>query len=1293
MVLSAANPTPSIDLRLLGPLSATVDGEPVSIGGPRQMAVLARLMLTPDQVVSMNQLVESVWDGDEPNQPQVAIRSYVSNLRRAIEPNRQRRSSESCLASSPPGYRLAIDTKSVDWVRFDCLVNEGRRHLLEGDPASAVRALRLSADLWGGTPCSGLPESPFFVAHTARLTELRETAVELLFEALLALGDHHLVAAEVEAAIAESPLRERLTELGMLAFYRSGRQSEALALGQRLRARLVEDLGVDPSRAIDTIELKILNHDSSLEPTVEEPAHPTPPTPRRVSATADSQPQSTVEPPIDPATSGAKGIELVESGPPIGRLAELTMLGSIQTALAAGRSATAIVTGEQGIGKSRLIKAAADDLAANRVKLAWSRSMPGEKPQLWLWAQVVLSLLGSYEGALPIGITPDLMPLAALGPSVAGALGIPPVRLLDDSSYQPVIGHAVTPSDAPVEGKPVESEPAENEPAESEPVESDAIIDLDSLADQDAEAPSRSDRSVAVAGSVMQQTQTRQPILLAEPSPQFDRAEVMLAVTGLLERLSERSPVTLVFEDLQWADEASVSLLSFAASSLADHPVGFMLTWRETDLAASPAATGLREFSRLPALTRIELDGLDDQAIVDLAGRMGRSLTTEETASIHGRCDGNPLFVREVLAHTDMRVGNGRRWSTVIDAVVDRVERLPAPASEALTAASLFRQSFSVAAVAPLCKKDPALVQEAFNQAVHGGILHEVDPTIGTYRFRQSLLAEVLASRLLAVESASIHQQIGRQLLDEQPVRGGAAFDDETIEQLGASGYEIAYHLSKSPAAADRLLAGRVGLTLARHRFEIRRSAEIDAYVDIALAAAAHPDAFPDASTQEIFVIDALLYESWRAWIDRDARGWQASGLEALGMAVASCTPAKEGRTVSRVKGQSSQAMSAEELEVRLDRLHRCTMNMIGSPVLPIGPSNDGQLFVDLDVGGDLLSQAAELLPADDPARWTAQIHLSYLQGLRRPGRSGQLKSLRDGQKTLSGARRRVQDDVIPTVLRTFVTRFAETIDPETRLTLLAEISRTGPNDATTALFQAHHAYPALLELGRLPEAIAQVETAVSQAESGGDPLHLAGGRHLVIRHLIWVGDLDAAAGLIASARAGWDLLGLPEPLSLTRQAVALAAMQRQPLPSSARAAGRPDSFVDQARRVDLALRFGRLGNFGQAVELLDQVLETAETEHLSLRDQAAMAMTAFEVGHEEASATAREMLEPYGDQLVLRTDGAVLLGPASLYASVAARGAGDRKAAEALSAAASAAVERFGGAPIPADLWIGNPT
>jgi len=429
------------DLCLLGPLNVTVDGRNVALGGPRQIAVLARLMVTPDQVVSMDQLIASVWDGDEPAQPHVTIRSYVSNLRRAIEPNRRRRSADSCLASSPPGYRLDIDPMAVDWVRFQRLVDGARDRVVAGDCAGAVPIVRRALALWRGDPCSGLPTSEVFETHRVRLQALRQTAVELLYESLLHLGEHDAVAAEIEAAIVEDPLRERLTELGMLAFYRVGRQSEALALGRRLRNRLLDDLGIDPSPSIVDMELRILNHDPALEPV---PGHANPfsaiitgPVPSLGLGPVTAGPGPG---PVGGAGQAGQALELGDPGmvaasptmgapaalgrrpgPLVGRSGVQDRLADMAVLLEQGHLASAAVVGEQGIGKTTVVRDAARRLADAGSRVVWAHSVSDEAPPLWPWSQVVVALIEADDGP-DRELTAGLGALAGLGRSVAELL-------------------------------------------------------------------------------------------------------------------------------------------------------------------------------------------------------------------------------------------------------------------------------------------------------------------------------------------------------------------------------------------------------------------------------------------------------------------------------------------------------------------------------------------------------------------------------------------------------------------------------------------------------------------------------------------------------------------------------------------------------------------------------------------------------------------------------------------------------------------------------------------------------
>ncbi|MFV0257754.1 MAG: BTAD domain-containing putative transcriptional regulator, partial [Acidimicrobiales bacterium] len=228
-------PRPVVSYEILGPPRVVVDGRPAHIGGRRPVAALTRLALTPGQVVTMDQLVDAIWAGDAPARPEITVRSYLSNLRRAIEPDRQPGDPKSCIERRSPGYRLTDEPDAIDAVRFERHVAEGRRCLIDGDADTAVGHLDAAEALWRGEPGEGMPDDDALTGFRLRLTELRWTATETRFEARLQLGDHHDVIADLELAIASQPLRERLSELGMRALYAAGRQSDALAVYRRLR--------------------------------------------------------------------------------------------------------------------------------------------------------------------------------------------------------------------------------------------------------------------------------------------------------------------------------------------------------------------------------------------------------------------------------------------------------------------------------------------------------------------------------------------------------------------------------------------------------------------------------------------------------------------------------------------------------------------------------------------------------------------------------------------------------------------------------------------------------------------------------------------------------------------------------------------------------------------------------------------------------------------------------------------------------------------------------------------------
>ena len=159
------------------------------------------------------------------------------------------------------------------------------------------------------------------------------------------------------------------------------------------------------------------------------------------------------------------------------------------------------------------------------------------------------------------------------------------------------------------------------------------------------------------------------------------------------------------------------------------------------------------------------MDGLDQQAVAQLAESAGRVLTPADCASIVARTGGNPLFLKELLARGDLKVTNDRTWSTLVDAVRYRVDQLDPMAFSFLSAAALFRKAFHLDSLAIACGLDTKAASALMKLCVRGGVLVDADPMAGSYRFRHSLIAEVLASQQLAVDRSAAHRSIGHHLI------------------------------------------------------------------------------------------------------------------------------------------------------------------------------------------------------------------------------------------------------------------------------------------------------------------------------------------------------------------------------------------------------------------------------------------------------------------------------------------------------------------------------------------------
>jgi DNA-binding SARP family transcriptional activator/tetratricopeptide (TPR) repeat protein len=245
-------------VRILGPFHLEDGGRQITIGGVRQRAVLAGLLLHANEAVPSEQLLVELWGEDSPPSAANALQAAVSRLRRVLPPGR--------LMTTGPGYMLRIFPAELDIAQFEQLIFEGRDALAAGAAAEAVQLLDQAMTLWRGPPLADFRYEPFAQAEIARLEELQLACLEERNEARLALGSAGALTAELGRMVADHPLRERLRGQLMLALYRNGRQTEALEAYREFRRALMEELGLEPSSALRELEAAILRHDPVLAP-------------------------------------------------------------------------------------------------------------------------------------------------------------------------------------------------------------------------------------------------------------------------------------------------------------------------------------------------------------------------------------------------------------------------------------------------------------------------------------------------------------------------------------------------------------------------------------------------------------------------------------------------------------------------------------------------------------------------------------------------------------------------------------------------------------------------------------------------------------------------------------------------------------------------------------------------------------------------------------------------------------------------------------------------------------------
>jgi len=247
-----------LEFRILGPLEVVDDGGAIRLGGPKQRATLAILLLTANRVVPVERLADELYAGAAPATAVTQVQRQISELRKVL-------GSASAIETRAPGYAIRLAPEQLDLNVFERRMEAGRDALERGDARIAADLLQDALRTWHGPPLADLAGESFAQPAIERLDEMRLVALELRVDAELALGRHAELVGELEQLVAEHRLRERFHGQLMLALYRSGRQADALGVYRWTREALVAEFGIEPTPALQHLERAILNQDPALD--------------------------------------------------------------------------------------------------------------------------------------------------------------------------------------------------------------------------------------------------------------------------------------------------------------------------------------------------------------------------------------------------------------------------------------------------------------------------------------------------------------------------------------------------------------------------------------------------------------------------------------------------------------------------------------------------------------------------------------------------------------------------------------------------------------------------------------------------------------------------------------------------------------------------------------------------------------------------------------------------------------------------------------------------------------------
>jgi DNA-binding SARP family transcriptional activator/DNA-binding CsgD family transcriptional regulator/tetratricopeptide (TPR) repeat protein len=677
-----------LKVELLGPVRAGYGPEWLSLGPARQRAVFAVLALRANTKVSSRELLLGVWGESAPASAAGSVHTYVSGLRRCLDS--AGRAGRDVLTSVDGGYLLKLAPDAVDVVTFGKL----RAQAAEAGEHHATRAaLDAALDLWHGEALSGVP-GPFAEVERRRLAEARLEAAEERAAAVLALGGHHELAAELAALVRDNPLRESARELLMLALYRSGRPAEALEVFRDTRSVFVTELGVEPSAGLRRLHQQMLSGDPALD----------------------------LAPVVEPLLSilpaqVSRAIRAEEDGAPfVGRAAEVARLRTLVSETVAGRGRSVWIEGAPGVGKSELLTYALADAGRRGCQINWVAA-------------------DEMARRIPLHVMFE-------------ALGIDP--------------------------------------------------------------RSPDSRRAKLARELQRGDSSSDPIRVA-----VDR------LLSLVDELCARSPVVLVVDDLQWADEASVQV--WRRLSAATRQLPLLLVAISRPLVDRPELARLRQSVETGGGEVLLVEPLGDPDITALVTALAGANPGPGLQKLVARAAGNPLYLCEMVGGLTrsgaVEVSGGvadiddsltaDAPQSLVAAVQRTLDSLSETTREVLRMAAMLGREFALDEIRAMIGRPLPALHLAVQEAVAAHVLFDEG---GRLAFRHPLLRQALHDGIPAPMRGVLYRQSAKALADshasvtrvaEQLVAAPADVDPWVFGWLAGNSAELA---NRAPLIAIDLL-------------------------------------------------------------------------------------------------------------------------------------------------------------------------------------------------------------------------------------------------------------------------------------------------------------------------------------------------------------------------------------------------------------------------------------------------------------------------------------------------------